>query len=150
MYYGLLQLLETKITNSPNESYTLACSSADIKVYRGSPMLYAMPFSTQLNSQVYCTFMQYMKVFGMGGAVRDATSIYLLGVSEAFPAIIFCDLFSLATLVDQMVLGPVSCPAKIHCTAVFALRNGRFSRLGVTHLHTPIHFAPGCFSATER
>jgi len=83
-----------------------------------------------------------MKVFGMGGAVRDAASIYLLGVSEAFPAIIFCDLFSLATLVDQMVLGPVSCPAKIHCTAVFALRNGKFSRLGATRPTPLLSFIP--------
>ena len=29
-----------------------------------------------------------------------------------------------------LVLDPVSCPAEIHCTAVFALRNGKFSRLG--------------------
>ena len=28
------------------------------------------------------------------------------------------------------VLGPVSCPAEIHCTTFFALRNGKFSRLG--------------------
>ena len=35
-----------------------------------------------------------------------------------------CDIFLLlATALDQMVLGPVSCPAKIHCTAVIALQH---------------------------
>ena len=33
-----------------------------------------------------------------------------------------CDpFFFLVTVVDQMVWNPVCCPAKIHCTAVFAL-----------------------------
>ena len=44
------------------------------------------------------------------------------------------------TFLDQMVLdppGPVSCPANIHFTAVFALRNGKFSNVGATHPHTP-------------
>ena len=27
-----------------------------------------------------------------------------------------------------MVMGPASCPAKMYCTAVFALRNGRFRK----------------------
>ena len=34
---------------------------------------------------------------------------------------------------NQMVLGPVSSTAKLHCTVVFALHNGKFSKLGVTH-----------------
>ena len=44
-----------------------------------------------------------------------------------------------------MVLGPVSCSAKLHCTAIFALLNREFSRLwavGVTHPHTPFRFCP--------
>lgn len=42
-----------------------------------------------------------------------------------------------------MVLDPVSCPAKILCTAVSALRNSKFSRLGgwlTTSLHTLLRF----------
>ena len=44
-----------------------------------------------------------------------------------------------------MVLRPVSCPAKIHCTTVFAVRNGKISRMGVGWLisHTPLSFVPG-------
>ena len=32
----------------------------------------------------------------------------------------------LVTTVEQMALGPVSCPEKIHCIAVFTLQNGKF------------------------
>ena len=35
-----------------------------------------------------------------------------------------------------MVLSPVSCPAKVHCTPIFALQNGKFSSLGVHELVT--------------
>ena len=35
-------------------------------------------------------------------------------------------IFSLVTVVDDMVLGSVGCPAKVYCTAVFALQNGKF------------------------
>ena len=52
-----------------------------------------------------------------------------LGVSQTYPAKFFYDLFFSVTVVDQMVLGAVGCPARIHCTAVFTLRNGKFSRL---------------------
>ena len=38
----------------------------------------------------------------------------------------------LVTVDGQMVVDPVSCPAKIHCKAIFALRNGKFSKLGMT------------------
>ena len=38
--------------------------------------------------------------------------------------------FLVATVVDQIVFCPMSCPAKIHCTGAFALRNGKSSRLG--------------------
>ena len=37
---------------------------------------------------------------------------------------------SLGIILVPMVLGPVSCPAEIQCTTVFALRSGKFSRLG--------------------
>ena len=50
--------------------------------------------------------------------------------------------FILVTVVDQMVLGPVSCLGQIHCTAVFALPNSKFSCLHILmhqklicHLH---------------
>ena len=39
-----------------------------------------------------------------------------------------------------MVLGPVSYPAKIHCTAIFALGNGKFSGLGLTLPPDLFHF----------
>ena len=59
------------------------------------------------------------------------------GMSEVCPAEILCDLFLIA-VVDQKVLGLVSCPAKINSTAVFSLRNGRFSSLReLTRPHTP-------------
>ena len=42
-----------------------------------------------------------------------------------------------------MVLGPVSCPAKIHFIAIFALKNGQFSRLGRGFPpHTPLSSIP--------
>ena len=44
-------------------------------------------------------------------------SIFLGGVRDKN----FSATFVQIGFVDQMVLGPVSCPAKIHCTAVFAL-----------------------------
>jgi len=52
---------------------------------------------------------------------KDVTSTYLGGGSEERPTKIFFDLVFLVTVVDQMVLGPLTYPAKIHCTAVFAL-----------------------------
>ena len=39
-----------------------------------------------------------------------------------------------------MVMGPVCCHIEIYCTTIFALQNGRFSSMGVTHPHTPISF----------
>ena len=71
---------------------------------------------------------------------RDVTSKYCWMVAEVLPCeneihikrvghSVFCDLLS-GTVVDQMVLDPVSCPEEIQCTADFALRNGKFSRLG--------------------
>ena len=39
----------------------------------------------------------------------------------------------LTTVVDPTVLGPVSCPAKMHCVAVFALQNGKCSKLALAH-----------------
>jgi len=54
----------------------------------------------------------------------------VFGGSEECPTKIFFDLVFLVTVVDQMVLGPLTYPAKIHCTAVFALWNGKFLRLG--------------------
>ena len=55
-----------------------------------------------------------------------------LGVSEALPCeneifnqrvghCVLCGLWFLVTVADHMVLGPVSCPAKMHCTAAIAL-----------------------------
>ena len=80
---------------------------------------------------------------------------YILGVSEDLPCenemynqrvchSVFCDvLFFSVTVVDQMVLGPVSCPAKIHHAAIFALRNGKLSRMGLAHpTIPPLTFVP--------
>ena len=42
-------------------------------------------------------------------------------------------------------LGPVSSPAEVHCTTVFALRSGKFSMLGgggLSHPHTCLSFVP--------
>ena len=36
-----------------------------------------------------------------------------------------------------MVLYPVSSPAEVHRTTVFTMRDGKFSRLVVTHAHAP-------------
>ena len=36
-------------------------------------------------------------------------------------------------MVDQMAMGLVIFPSNIHCTAVFALKNGKFSSLGMNH-----------------
>ena len=61
---------------------------------------------------------------------------HIFGVSEVCPVEIISVAFSiliivvLVTVVDETFLGPASCPAKVHCTAVYALRNGKFSRLG--------------------
>ena len=53
-------------------------------------------------------------------------------------------LFVLVTAVDPMVLGLVRCPAKVHFTAVFALRNGKFSGLGGDSPPYPyLSFVPG-------
>ena len=42
-----------------------------------------------------------------------------------------------------MVVGPVSCFAKIHSTAAFAQQSGKFSRLGVTDPpYPPFSFVP--------
>ena len=41
-----------------------------------------------------------------------------------------------------MFLGPVNCPAKIYCTALVALQHGKFSRLEVTYLQTPLTVIP--------
>ena len=62
-------------------------------------------------------------------------------VPEICPAKNFRDLF-LVAVVDQMILGSVSCLAKKHCNAVFALRNGEFSKLNHP-LNTPWSFVPG-------
>ena len=51
--------------------------------------------------------------------------------------------FFLVTVVDQMVLGPVSCPAEVLYAADFALRNGKFSRLQEgDSLSYPLKFHP--------
>ena len=46
---------------------------------------------------------------------RDVTLVNFGGASEISLRKLFFDLF--------LVLDPVRCPAKIHCTAVFAMRN---------------------------
>ena len=79
----------------------------------------------------------------MTARVRGVTSIYLGGASKVCPMNFFCDFFVfIVIVVDQMVLGPVSWSAKLHCTAVFALRNGKFSRLGATRPTPLLSFIP--------
>ena len=72
----------------------------------------------------------------------DVTSIIFCGVSAVYPSKVLSVKFVLVIVVDQMVLGPVNCPARIHCTAVFAQRNCKLSRLGVIPTYTPIKFRP--------
>jgi len=60
----------------------------------------------------------------------DVTSTYFGGSCQRFAMWKFCLWFFLVTVVDQMVLGPLNFPAKVHCTTIFALRSGMFSRLG--------------------
>ena len=68
---------------------------------------------------------------GIRSQLKEARSRKFLGMSEvALREIFVFDLF-LITLDDQWFLGPVSCPAEMHCTIVFGMRNGKFSRLGV-------------------
>ena len=45
-------------------------------------------------------------------------NIFLVGVSDVCPAKIVCDHF-LVTVVDKLILSPVRCLAKLHCTAAF-------------------------------
>ena len=54
-----------------------------------------------------------------------------LGVSEVtLQKLLVCDLLFFSTSSSPMVLGPVHCPAEIHCTTVFALRHGHFAWCG--------------------
>ena len=70
-------------------------------------------------------------------------NIFLGGVSDVCPAKIVCDHF-LVTVVDKIVLSPVSCLAQLHCTAAFLpCKMANFQGWeGVTQPHTPIIFAP--------
>ena len=63
-------------------------------------------------------------------------------MSEACPVkILFVSFFPLLTVVDQMVLHPVSCTEKIHFTAVYALQNDKFTSLrGGLSPHTSLSF----------
>ena len=63
-------------------------------------------------------------------------------MSDAFLAKILSVTFFLLIVVDQKVLVPVGCPTKVHSTAAFALRNGKFSSLGWLNFHTPLKFRP--------
>ena len=72
--------------------------------------------------------------------VWDGLPWKFLGVSDGLPCKIFiCDFF-LVAVVNQLVLGPGSCIERIHCTAVFALRNGKFSMWGMFYPYTPLNF----------
>ena len=62
-----------------------------------------------------------------------------------------CSLYKLLILKNHMTLSLsivetvnclVGCPAEMHCTTVFALRNGQFSRLGGLTPSVPLCFVP--------
>ena len=61
---------------------------------------------------------------------REVTSIYFGGFCFLVPA------------VNQMVLGPVICPANVHFTPVFALRNSNFSKWGNDSPLPSLKFCP--------
>ena len=77
----------------------------------------------------------------------DVTSVYFGECQRFCPAkmraiiselvSVFCDLFPLLTVIDQMVLGPVSYPAKIRCTTVFAREIANFPGWGGDSPLTP-------------
>ena len=74
--------------------------------------------------------------------------LYCRGVGSFLYEKFVC--FCLVTVVDQIVLGPVGWPAKLHFATVFDLQNGKFSRLGMTHPRTPSRFVPvGSLNAHE-
>ena len=91
-------------------------------------------FSVEIFAFQYETFLSWFLV--SVPKTRDIPSIYFWRMSE----VLLCAIFLVVLVVDQMALGPVSCPARIHCTAVFALRNGKFSSLGegMARLHTSL------------
>ena len=62
---------------------------------------------------------------------RELTSPQIW-VSEAHAKILSVT-FVLVTAVDQMVLGPVRCLAKIHCTAALACEMANFHAWEMTH-----------------
>ena len=85
-------------------------------------------------------------------AFRDATSAYfggVRGVSVVCPSKILSVkyIFFFVTVVHQMVLDAVSCPAEVHGTPVFVLRNDNFQGWGVAHPHTPLSFVPVCIKS---
>ena len=62
------------------------------------------------------------------------------GGVKGCPANIFvCDVFYLffSNSCSPRVLSPVSCPAEVCCTTIFAVRNGKFSRVGDEPPPTP-------------
>ena len=76
------------------------------------------------------------------------------GFHGVYPAKILSVILVLVTVIEQMVLGPVSCPEKVRCSAVFAMRNCQLSRRGgeMTHPHTLLPFLlelVHCFSLTK-
>ena len=58
--------------------------------------------------------------------------MYFWEVPGVCPVNILSVIFFSVTLVDEMALNPVSCPAKVYFTAVSALRNDKFPGLGVS------------------
>ena len=77
--------------------------------------------------------------------IRDVTLLYIWGGGYQRVALRkFSLTYIFVTVVDQMILDPVSCPAKIHCTVVFTLRNRNFFTVGgLNHpLLTPFSFVP--------
>ena len=84
-----------------------------------------------------------MQGYSVCVVARDVTYTNFWGVAEVAQRIFLSDAF-FSNSSSPMVLCPVNCPPEVHCTTVFALLNGRFSRLGgrVSHPHTPLKLRP--------
>ena len=84
-------------------------------------------------------------IFGICDQGRNFNKFFGWWGVRGFPANIFCPChFLFSNSSSPMVLGPVSCPADVHCTTIFPLRNGKFSRFGMSHPYTLLSFVPAC------
>ena len=74
----------------------------------------------------------------------ETSLLYIFGGVKGLPCKNFSvTCFFLVSVVNQIVLVTVRCPAKAHCTAAFALQNGKFQGLGGLTLIPLLNFFPG-------